>query len=109
MQIKVYKDVSKRDKLYSNMTISQWLFIVTAVLVFALGIVNIIFIHLPTPVIMIPSFLIVGFMFAFSMWRPYGLPFKHYMKLWFKFGTTVQKRTYKQGRIKKYTKNDFKK
>lgn len=109
MQIKVYKDVSKREKLHGNMTTSQWLFIIVTFLVFIFGIVNLVFFHLPAPVIMVPSFLLVGFMFSFSMFKPYGLPFKHYLKLVFKFETTIQKRTYNQGRIKKYKYNDFQK
>ncbi len=109
MQIKVYKDISKRENLHGNMTMSQWLFIIVTFLVFVFGIVNTIYIHLPTPVVMIPSFLLVALMFSLSMFKPYGLPFKRYLKLLFRFETTIQKRTYKQGRIKKYRHNDFKK
>lgn len=108
MEIKVYKDVKKREKMYGGLTAGQIISIVAIIFVISIDILNSIFGFLPSFVIKPIEFLVLVVAGANAIVKPHGLEFKTWIKLLFKFNTTIQARTYQEEGIKQYSNNDFK-
>ncbi|MCH1976564.1 PrgI family protein [Enterococcus hirae] len=111
MEIKVFKDTSKREKTYGGLTFPQWVLIVSLLLFISVDIANIIFGAVPVfieRIILVPILLVSA---CNVMFKPYGLKFFTWAKLFLKFQTTVQIRTYQRHEegMKKYRANDFNK
>lgn len=111
MEIKVFKDTSKREKTYGGLTFPQLMLIVSLLIFIGVDIVNIIYEVVPLfieRIILVPILLVSA---SNAMFRPYGMKFSTWVKLFLKFQTTVQTRTYQRHEegMKKYRANDFKK
>ncbi|WP_065772509.1 PrgI family protein [Enterococcus faecium] len=111
MEIKVFKDTSKREKTHGGLTFPQWILIVTLLIFIGADIVNIMFDVIPVFIERIILFPILLVSASNAMFRPYGMKFFTWIKLFLKFQTTVQTRTYQRHEegMKKYRANDFKK
>lgn len=109
MEIKVYKDIKGREKTLGGLTPAQIISVASIVIVIGIDIANSVVGVVPDIIIKPFEFLIVGFAGANAIMRPHGLKFNAWFKLWWKYTTTIQIRSYKQERIKAYTNNDFKK
>ncbi|GMC02537.1 hypothetical protein K5E_22020 [Enterococcus thailandicus] len=111
MEIKVFKDTSKRDKTHGGLTTAQWLLILGLLAFISADIANIIFEVVPTGLergVLLPILALVA---SNAMFKPYGLKFFTWVKLYLKFQTTIQTRTYQRHEegTKKYCAKDFKK
>lgn len=111
MEIKVFKDASKRESTFGSLTLRQWFFVLGLVLYLAADICNIIYQFIPTGLLRVILMPIIGLIGCNAMMRPHGLNYSTWLKLLLKFQTTIQVRTYQKEdeRIKKYDAKDFKK
>ncbi|EKF50648.1 PrgI family protein [Lactococcus garvieae] len=109
MEIKVYKDVSKRPKTLGVLTGSQWLLVIALIIGIGADIANSILGFLPDALLKPFILVVVALGAGHALFRPHGLPFTTWLKLQLKYTTTVQTRIYKQEKTKEYHKNDFKK
>lgn len=111
MEIKVFKDASKRESTFGGLTLRQWLFVFSLFAYLATDIVNIIFEFMPIGLLRVVLMPLLGLIACNAMIRPHGLKYSTWLKLLLKFQTTVQIRTYQkeEERIKKYDAKDFKK
>jgi hypothetical protein len=110
VEIKVFRDVSKRDKTMAGLTGSQWLLILGLLLTFGFDVVNAIYGFIPVGLLRGLCFPLLGLIAFNAMFRPHGYKFSTWVKLNLKYQTTVQIRTYqtKEG-IEKYSAKDFQK
>lgn len=110
MEIKVFKDASKRDKTFIGLTGAQWVFILSLLLVIGLDIGNAVYLVLPVGVYRLFFFPLLALSACNAMYKPYGYAFSSWVKLFLKFQTTIQIRTYQKGeRMRIYRAQDFKK
>lgn len=110
MEIKVFKDVSKKDTTYASLTASQWIFIFSLVGYLVIDVFNAVYEVVPVGVLRLILFPIIGLIAFNAMFRPHGLKFRTWLKLTINFHTTIQTRIYeKEGERKKnYVSQDFK-
>jgi hypothetical protein len=110
VEIKVFRDVSKRDKTMAGLTGSQWLLILGLLLTFGLDVVNAIYGFIPAGLLRGLCFPILGLIAFNALFRPHNYKFSTWVKLNLKYQTTVQIRTYqtKEG-IEKYSAKGFQK
>lgn len=110
MEIKVFKDVSKKDTTFSGLTFSQWLLILSLVGFLVIDVLNAFYNVLPSGIVRILLFPIIGLLAFNAMFRPHGLKFRTWLKLTIRYHTTIQTRIYeKEGERKKnYVSQDFK-
>ncbi|MBO1137171.1 PrgI family protein [Enterococcus faecalis] len=111
MEIKVFKDLSRREKTYIGLLPRQLFFVGMLFLFLILDVVNILYNVLPVFMLRLIMLPLVGISMCNAIVRPHGLKFSTWLKLYFKFQTTIQIRTYQKEneRIKKYDAKDFKK
>lgn len=107
MEIKVFKDISKRDKTHGGLTGSQWLFILALITTIGLDVVNLIFGFLPVFLFRGIFFPLLGLVAFNALFRPYGHKFSTWIKLNWTYQTTVQVRTYQKEGIEKYSAKNF--
>lgn len=110
MEIKVFRDVSKKENTKGGLTVPQWLFIIGLVLLIAVTIANAVYQVVPDGLVRIILFPLIGFLAVNALYRPYGLSFNTWLKLFIKFQTTIQTRTYQKEneRVNVYGSKDFK-
>jgi hypothetical protein len=111
MEIKVFKDTSKRESVTAGLTGPQWLLILGISSFLILDILNAVFQVIPVWIVRVTFFPVLGLLAGIALFRPHGMSFFTWLKLYFKFNTTIQTRTYKKEgeRNKKYEPKDFKK
>lgn len=111
MEIKVFKDVTKRESVSGGLTISQIFFVVSIVLFLIVDIVNAFYQFLPSAMTKLIFFPLLGVLACNALFRPHGMKFSTWLKLYIKFQTTIQTRTYQieDERMKIYEPKDFKK
>lgn len=111
MEIKVFRDTSKKESTIGGLTFSQWFLIITILLFLVADIANSIYLVVPSFVIKIVFFPFLGLVACNALFRPHGMKFITWVKLFIRFQTTVQTRTYQleKERMKKYEPKDFKK
>ncbi|MBA0948003.1 MULTISPECIES: PrgI family protein [Enterococcus] len=107
MEIKVFKDISKRDKTHGGLTGSQWLFIIALITTIGLDVVNLIFGFLPVFLFRVIFFPLLGLVAFNALFRPYGHKFSTWIKLNWTYQTTVQVRTYQKEGIEQYSAKNF--
>lgn len=110
MEIKVFKDISKREVTFAGLTIPQWIFVIGLFFYVGIDILNSLYLILPIGILRIMLFPILGILACNAMYQPHGIKYSTWLKLYFKFQITTQVRTYqKEGEgMKKYVSNDFK-
>ncbi|EGO7986231.1 PrgI family protein [Enterococcus faecalis] len=111
MEIKVFKDASKRESTFGGLTLRQWLFFLSLFMYLAADIFNVIYQFIPIGLLRVILMPIIGLIGCNAMMKPHGLKYSTWLKLLLKFQTTIQVRTYQKEdeRIKKYDAKDFKK
>ncbi|WP_195957986.1 PrgI family mobile element protein [Enterococcus gallinarum] len=107
MEIKVFKDVSKRERTFGGLTGSQWLFILGLIATIALDVVNVIYGFFPVILFRLILFPLLGLIAFNALFRPHGFAFSTWIKLNWKYHTTIQVRTYQKEGIEKYSAKDF--
>lgn len=110
MEIKVFKDASNREKTYGGITGAQWILIISILLVIGLDVGNAIYMVIPVGQFRMFFFPLLLLSSVNAMYKPYGYTFSSWVKLFLKFQTTIQIRTYQKGeRMRIYRDQDFKK
>ena len=111
MEIKVFKDASKRESTFGGLTLRQWLFVLSLFMYLAADIFNVIYQFIPIGLLRVILMPIIGLIGCNAMMKHHGLKYSTWLKLLLKFQTTIQVRTYQKEdeRIKKYDAKDFKK
>ena len=109
MEIKVFKDPKSRDKTTGGFTFAQWLSLVTIIIFISFDIVNSIYDLVPGAISKLAMFIFIALAVGNALYRPHGMKFSTWLKLYYRFNITTQTRTYKKEGMKKYSKYDFKK
>ncbi|MGL9969200.1 PrgI family mobile element protein [Enterococcus sp. DIV1420a] len=111
MEIKVFKDVAKKENTYGGLTLKQWGFILGLVLYLIGDISNIFFQFLPMWLLRLLLLPLLGLVACNAMYKPHGFSYPTWLKLFIKFQTTIQIRTYQKEAegMKKYRAKDFQK
>lgn len=110
MEIKVFKDVSKRESMIGGLTPAQWLLIGGLVLFIVVDVLNGLYQFLPILLIRMLLFMIVTVLAVNALYRPHGLKFSTWIRLYITYQTTIQIRLYKKEnkKVKIYDGTDFK-
>lgn len=111
MEIKVFKDVAKKENAYAGLTAKQWLFLISLVVYLVGDTLNIIFEFLPMGLFRLIFLPLLGLAACNALYKPHGFPYPTWLKLFLKFTTTIQIRTYQKETegMKQYRAKDFQK
>lgn len=109
MEIKVFKDPKSRDKTTGGFTFAQWLSLFTIIIFIIFDVVNSIYAFVPKGLSKLAMFIFIALAVGNALYRPHGMKFTTWLKLYYRFNITTQTRIYKKEGMKKYNKNDFKK
>lgn len=95
MEIKVFKDVAKRERLYAgNLTLLQIIAIIVIFGVLGFNVANEFKFHLPDTLVQTVSLILILVTIFGAMWRPYGLSPQSWLKHNIRFMMKNQKRVY---------------
>lgn len=95
MEIKVFKDVAKRERLYAgNLTLLQIIAIVVIFGVLAFNVANEFKFHFSNSLVQTLSLILISITILGAMWRPYGLSPQSWLKHNIRFMMKNQKRIY---------------
>lgn len=108
MEIKVFKDVSKKEKTSGGLTFGQWMLILSLFLFIVIDVLNSFYQILPPIVNRLILFPLIGLVAFNAMYRPHGLKFTTWIKLNYRFHTTIQTRIYQKEGKREYGPQDFK-
>ncbi|MGV8958398.1 PrgI family mobile element protein [Lactococcus lactis] len=109
MEIKVFKDPKSREKTTGGLTLPQWLSLATIIIFIIFDALNSIYAFVPSGLLKITMFIFIALAVGNALYRPHGMKFMTWLKLYYRFNITTQTRIYQKERMKKYSKNDFKK